>query len=436
MSKISIPKTVEAQIRTRARNLPIHKCYVNKNWEKTQMATVLVVRMHSNRNITMGEFLVDLKLYGIKDCRYTFNESLLRLNEVIEDYSDVFEECDYNLAHNIIYAGLEFADDYGFEPHRNFKTAQYILEEDSDDIPMIKIPLGDDDIPVLEVPHGENRQREMTILDATANGNYHIVFLDENGNPKFEEPGYLEVLEEVLETGFDEYFSKKQKLETKTENQVFTDLVYSSKVFTKDELLRVEDEFEKIIKDPRLVLPYKDAENDYEEEYAQAFEYFREGKIEMARIESLMVISQHPDDPMLWDMLLYNLSINSDQVDEEAVNEAYSLFPDNPLIKAWYAEWLAQEDRIDEIFTLFGNRPGLDALTTESHHLTKDAIASFCFANAIAWINKKDFVRVEPYYQLIVRLDLNFRLSAFIQTIVTNFKHNKIEEMYKAGAFD
>ena len=427
---VSIPTSVEAQIRTRARNLPIHKCYVNKDWEESQIATILITRKHTNGNITMGNFLVDLKLPGVKDCTYRFNESPLRLDEILERDADMLEECDYALVHNIIYAGLEFAEDYGFAPHKYFKTAQFILEEDTDDIPMMEIPLGEDGIPVLEVPYGESRQREMAILDKTAGDDCRVVFLDKDGNPKVQERTYMEIFNEVIETGIDGYTEKHGDSGSFRETQVMMDLIHLIKVYTDEEKDRIDVEFDRITKDPRITMASDETIEDYEEELDKAFDYFDEGKTDKASIEFRKVINRHPDNPLLWDMFIYNLSVDSDMVDEEAVKEAYARFPDHLIIKAWYAEWLAQEDCADEVFALFNRVPGLDALTTENRFIDLNTLTSFCYAYAMAWLQKGDILHAEPYYQVIVRLGLNYRIGEYIQQTMTELKRDKIKELF------
>jgi hypothetical protein len=46
------------------------------------------------------------------------------------------------LAHNIIYAGYEYALELGINPHQDFKFTKFILEEDDDEIPLIDIEVG------------------------------------------------------------------------------------------------------------------------------------------------------------------------------------------------------------------------------------------------------------------------------------------------------
>ena len=430
---ISIPTSLEGQIRTRARNLPIYKCYVNKYWEETQLATILIIRKHTNGNITTGYYLVDLKLRGVKDCIYKFNESSLQTDELIKRFPEIYEECDYNLVHNIIHAGLEFAADYGFEPHKDFKTAQYVLEEDTDDIPLMEIPLGYDGVPVLELRPEQSGQSEIALLKKTAGDNFHIVYLDKDGKPQpRQEPTYTEVVNEMMEKGLDKFMEQRNGvLDSEMERQVLNDVIYMIGIYTEEERIKIDEETELIIKDPRLLMADNDSEKDYDKELALSFKYFEDGKTDLAHAETRKVIDNHPDDPILWHLLLYNLSIDNDVVDEETVKEAYARFPEYPIIKAWYAEWLAQEERADEVFALFNHLPGLDALTLENIPINAAAVPSFCFAYAMAWLQKEDIRRAEPYYQLIVRLKLDYRLGVDIQDIMFDLRSKRNEEIHE-----
>src|SRR5438067_1724693 len=106
----------EKYIQTRARSLPIYKCLVNSEWVDSKMASVIVMRKHTNGNVTVGFYLVDLYCLGIKDTFYFFNEPEEYVTERLNAMPDFFEEIDYNLAHNIIYAGHDFAAEFDIEP--------------------------------------------------------------------------------------------------------------------------------------------------------------------------------------------------------------------------------------------------------------------------------------------------------------------------------
>lgn len=132
-------------IETKVRSLPVYKCFVNKDWGESKMADVVVMRKHGNGNITAGMFMVDLLCLGVKDTDFIFNESEDDITAKLNPISEFSEEIDYNTAHNIIYAGHDFALEFDIKPHKNFLITKYILEPDDDRIPLIEIPTGEDD---------------------------------------------------------------------------------------------------------------------------------------------------------------------------------------------------------------------------------------------------------------------------------------------------
>ena len=136
----------ENYIRTRARTLPIDACYISVGWEIARLATVVVLRRHVNGNITSAGYMIDLLCRGIKDSFYFFNEPFHEINERFDfDDDGLWQKINYDLAHNIVYAGHDFAMDFRIEPHKDFAVTRYILEEDDDNVPLIEIETGDEE---------------------------------------------------------------------------------------------------------------------------------------------------------------------------------------------------------------------------------------------------------------------------------------------------
>jgi hypothetical protein len=173
----------ENYIRQKARTLPLYECWVNAGWNESKMASLVVARKHITGNITYGVFLVDLACLGVKDSFWHFNtpeaeyrkelDRLTRSNEGIE-------KIDYLLAHNIVYAGIEFAQEYEFKPHKNFTSVtQFILEEDKKDIPLIEIECGIDGLPTyMQGPLDSDAKARQIVaqLERTAGkGNYYLM---------------------------------------------------------------------------------------------------------------------------------------------------------------------------------------------------------------------------------------------------------------------
>lgn len=138
----------ENYIKTRARNLPLDQCFINVEWKETGMANVIVTRKHTNGNLTFGVYLVDMFALGTKNTFFNFNQPESVINEILSKAD--FVQLDYELAHNIIYGGNEFAEEHGFKIHKDFaKLTQYILEIDDERIPLIDLEFGKEGKPLV-----------------------------------------------------------------------------------------------------------------------------------------------------------------------------------------------------------------------------------------------------------------------------------------------
>jgi len=180
----------ESYIRTKARQLPILECLISNEWEETGIANIIISRKHTNGNITACFYLVDLYCLGIKDTHFLFNIAGKKYMEIIGRVEDYFQRVSYPLVHNIIYSGLDFADEYGLKPHKDFtSTTRFMLEEDTDDIEQIDIVCGRDGKPLLVVGHRDDPRTVKAVivqLEKTAGaGNYEV--LSEDDEDDFDE---------------------------------------------------------------------------------------------------------------------------------------------------------------------------------------------------------------------------------------------------------
>jgi hypothetical protein len=199
MSKQLNPKQY---IQTKARSLPIYKCFVNKDWEEAREANVVIMRKHSNGNITASMYLVDLLCLGIKDTMYFFNEPESALKEQFgKTFSTMFTEVDYNIAHNIVYAGHDFAMEFDIKPHADFNTTKFILEEDNDNIELVEIEVGEDGKPHLIVNQpGQYSDALAKLKKHAGEGNYNFTIAvdgedDEEYDDEHDEDEYSEDVE-------------------------------------------------------------------------------------------------------------------------------------------------------------------------------------------------------------------------------------------------
>ena len=132
-------------MREKARTLPVGKCYIAPpDWQESGMAHVIVTRVRPSGNLVMTSFLVDTFCLGVKDAGYHENMTPSDFEEYLNNYRKGMglEEISYNEAHNIIYGAIAFAEDGGIKPNKEFDPAGYILEEDTEDIPLIEYDFG------------------------------------------------------------------------------------------------------------------------------------------------------------------------------------------------------------------------------------------------------------------------------------------------------
>jgi len=185
----------ENYIKAKARSLPIYECVINADWDETKTAMVTVARLHVTGNVTACYYMVDLMCLGVKETNFLFNVSSHDYNEQkIAMYEDLDRETiEYSLAHNIVYASIEFAEEYGFKPHKDFTSVtRFMLEEDSDEIELIDIECGENGKPFyVRGPYeSEHRANEIiSQLEKTAGaGKYSFISdSDDNTDDDFDE---------------------------------------------------------------------------------------------------------------------------------------------------------------------------------------------------------------------------------------------------------
>lgn len=185
------PQSPATYIRQKARKLPIYECLVNEEWRDSKMVYLIISRRHSNGNITSCTYLVDLFSRGVKDTFHHFNVPQFKYEEFIKSIEErtdtVFEKIDYALAHNIVFAGVEYAEDLGLAPHKNFSSiTRFMLEEDTDDIELIDVECGLKGKPAFMTGPDDNPVESMSIIrkieKAVGRDNFTIIDVSESDN--------------------------------------------------------------------------------------------------------------------------------------------------------------------------------------------------------------------------------------------------------------
>ena len=167
-------------IRLKSRDLPIIKCLISDDWKEAKICNLYVIRQHANGNVTFCAYLVDLACLGVKNTFYQFNLPFETINEMVrkgKDHGVFLVEIPYELAHNIIYAAITFADDFGFRPCDEFTSITEFFLDDTDDIPYIDIACGGHDGEPIFINTGfDSPDREKQIIaqlkKTTGKGNF------------------------------------------------------------------------------------------------------------------------------------------------------------------------------------------------------------------------------------------------------------------------
>lgn len=190
-----------------ARKLELLKCWKSDTSEG--MGHFVVARQRKNGTLVVGVYLIDLYCLGLKDTFYSEFEDLGDLNKkLIEASRGIvdFEEIESNLCFNYIYGAIEYAEDIGFQPHKEFKVTEYILDE-VDDIEFVDIEFGHKGQPMFIAGEDDNVTQILATLDKTVGeGNYEYV-LGEDFEDEDEENSedFYDELEDLRELSDEEF---------------------------------------------------------------------------------------------------------------------------------------------------------------------------------------------------------------------------------------
>lgn len=114
-----------------ARVYPLHGCWIMDGWQDTGITPVIVARMQDNDRVMFGVYLVDYYCLGIKNAYTRVDYSRNRFErELPKLCANAPVSCSVELAHELIYGALEYAEKLGFEPHLDFykQKADQILD--------------------------------------------------------------------------------------------------------------------------------------------------------------------------------------------------------------------------------------------------------------------------------------------------------------------
>jgi len=129
-----------AYITTKLKNLPM-QCYINKKITDTDtdtqnswvLRTVTAVRAMSNNKFCIGVFLMDTCCLGLKNTTYEFAltqaQMEIFLENLFQGYQS-FTKIDNADAHNLICGAIDYAEELGFKPNKDWSITEHFLNPD------------------------------------------------------------------------------------------------------------------------------------------------------------------------------------------------------------------------------------------------------------------------------------------------------------------
>lgn len=133
-------------VRERMRTVKIGKCYMfaDEEW-RDGLGYVIVIREHTGGKKSFAVYMVDRWCVGVKDTFFNVRQDDDSIEELLSRVGEYrLQEVSYNEAHNMVWGAVDYAEEAGIKPHKDFATTQYFLEEDTDEIPLIEYEFGKD----------------------------------------------------------------------------------------------------------------------------------------------------------------------------------------------------------------------------------------------------------------------------------------------------
>ncbi|MCX6057393.1 MAG: hypothetical protein NTW69_04480 [Chloroflexi bacterium] len=166
----------------RAREYPILGCWIIQGWREEGITNVVVARQQDADKVIFTACLVDLYCLGIKDAYANADYPLKKFQSGLPKMCNgESESCSIELAHEIIYGGMEYAARYGFNPHTDF-TAQFcdqVLDPPETHPRINNVVFGKEDKPFyISGPHDDDRKIHSvinTLMRTAGEGNFHYL---------------------------------------------------------------------------------------------------------------------------------------------------------------------------------------------------------------------------------------------------------------------
>lgn len=405
-NKIHALLSPENYIRNKGQSLPIHECLINENWQEMGLATILISRRQPSGNVVSGVYLVDIFCLGLKNTKCSFN---LPFNKYEQEYKEmVFEgqvavRCDSVLAHNIIYGAIEYAEDLGFKPNKDFALSRFILNKDEDVEVLQDLEFGKDGAPFYITGPKHNVNFVIHKLNhVVGEGNYTVLYPDKDSDSVYDSVGI-----------------EDDKNELNDDSGQYEDLVKLTDEESGNELILTEYaiSYEPMC-DPRYEKFKKEAGESKMEEL-----YHLVHKKPLKAIGLLkQTIFDHPNIPSLYNHLA--VALERCQMHDEAlkvVKTTYEKFPDYFFGKINYLSFLIKDGKIDEVREILDNKFDIKSQCPERKifHISEVTCFTVMMVSYLIALNNIEAAQsyfnklksLDPKHKHLKRLKLEFKVA-------------------------
>ncbi len=197
------------------RKLPIYECFISEDIRSCGLGYASVARKHTGGKITAAFYLLDVYCCGVKDTIYKARMEEYEYDEFIGEFKEHgMVKSSYEEVHNWIYGALEWADEAGIKPHKDFSVTKFLLEEDTDEIPLIEYEFGLDGKYCLVCESNIEADKYLTVMKKNlAEDQYEVIIHDDEYDDKVEDEEHLtpEATEE-LKRMVDEMVERMDKI--------------------------------------------------------------------------------------------------------------------------------------------------------------------------------------------------------------------------------
>ncbi len=438
--------TPQEFIKTKARSFPIFKCYINRDWKDQGLANIIISRQQTNSKFVIAVYLVDLYCMGVKDTFWNINLDKLDLDHCVRNIDDANPviEIDYILAHNIIYAAIEYAEDLGFYPHQDYLyTTKHVLEEDSDLIEYVEVECGENGRPHFVMSDFYNSAQKKVIIKqlekSVGIGNFDVTEIDNSEEEMWAE-NFDELTPEERRDLFLELGSNEDEL-IKNQNLwkliELTNSIYINDICDLDQVDQLFDKWNEEINievddDQYLIESFGMEKNLFENEDVQKLLQFENNVIDDESNNEIIkqIMEKHSNVPYFYYLNIILLT-KQEKYDELNIkmSEYIQLFPDYALLQIENIKnQIRHNKKVNSskisFNNFFKNRTGITHYEMFQYQLIKQLVdvKPHLFDSIQACCELYEILDLKKEYLDVLN---NMLLNTKIQSLDDHFKMNK-----------